>query len=162
MKQREFITLALLLFAVLAFSSELSLRVVPIQGAAVGKALSSIGKVVYKSDSMLVYDHLGGMLYSESLHNIGYVQLAEEHNTPTAAISADEKYAQLMVYPNPTKNILQVCNAIGKQVRIYDANGKLLSLMPLREGNAMLDVSFLPSGNYVLVVENGAFHIIKE
>ncbi|MGE0638198.1 MAG: glycosyl hydrolase family 18 protein, partial [Bacteroidia bacterium] len=62
---------------------------------------------------------------------------------------------QLKVYPNPAEDILTIeCSAEIKEVRIYDATGRLVAspLSPVRGEKKTVDVSQLSSGIYNICV----------
>lgn len=161
MKQKTII-FALLLCVAGASATTLSLRVQPITGKAQQEVLSTIGKMVYHSDSLYVYDRANYVLFREALGKVRYVNFTEEDNPGTAIPSTESNEAQLSVYPNPTQGLLQVQNAEGNFARVYDPQGKQLFVTALQEGCAMIDVSALPAGTYLLLVQNGVFRFIKE
>lgn len=153
----------LLLMGVAGASAEtLSLRVQPITGKAQQEVLSAIGKMVYHGDSLYVYDYANNVLFYEALSKVRYVAFTEEDNPATAISSSESKTVQLLVYPNPTQGQLQIRNAEGEMVRVYDTQGKSLITTQLQDGNATIDVSALPIGTYILLVQNGVFRFIKE
>ena len=140
----------------------LSLRVVPITGQAQQEVLSAIGKVVYRNDSLLVVDHANYPLYKEALQNLRRIDFTNAETPETAVSSPQDGTAHLSVYPNPTQGLLQVQNAEGDKVRVYNTQGKLLITKNLRDSSATIDVSALPIGTYLLLVQNGVFRFIKE
>lgn len=134
------------------------LRVQPLEGQARTSALETIGKVVYRNDSMYIVDKTDFVVYQEALSKIqrlDFTDKEQETSTETAT-------AELTAYPNPTQGTLMVQHATGKTVRVYDVQGKLVLTTDLEEGSSKVDVSGLPKGNYLLLVENGIFRFIKE
>lgn len=152
---------AFCLSAMYLFAAEPVLRVVPLRGNQRDMALSAIGKVVYRGDSLYVCDRISNILYAETLHKAGHIVYAEMQETPTD-MSTNREQAEVKVYPNPTQGLLTVQNASGEAVRIYDLQGKAVLTASLYEGTASVDVSSLPVGTYVLLVQNGVFQFIKQ
>ena len=62
----------------------------------------------------------------------------------------------LQIYPNPVKDVFFVDDVeVGSQVFIFDMLGRLqLKTHLLSEGAVMVDISSLPTGNYVVLLEN--------
>ena len=62
----------------------------------------------------------------------------------------------LQIYPNPVKDVFFVDDVeVGSQVFIFDMLGRLqLKANLLSEGAVMVDISSLPTGNYVVLLEN--------
>lgn len=62
----------------------------------------------------------------------------------------------LQIYPNPVKDVFFVDDVeVGSQVFIFDMLGRLqLKTNLLSEGAVMVDISSLPTGNYVVLLEN--------
>ena len=162
MKQKTIIFALLLLCAAGVSAAALSLRVVPVTGKSQQEALSAIGKMVYRNDSLLVFDRSNTLLYKEALRDMRRIDFTENDNPGTDVSAAESNGAQLSVYPNPTQGLLQVQNAEGDFARVYDPQGKQLFATALHDGVATIDVSALPSGTYLLLVQNGLFRFIKE
>ena len=163
MNRLKTIIFALLLICAAGVSAaELSLRVVPVTGKSQQEALSAIGKMVYRNDSLLVFDQAGNPLYKEALRNMRRIDFTETDNPGTDVSAVENQKAKLSVYPNPTQGLLQVQHAEGDFVRVYDLQGKQLFATALHNGIATIDVSALPAGTYLLLVQNGLFRFIKE
>lgn len=67
----------------------------------------------------------------------------------------DIKESTFSIYPNPVINTMQVAStSIISKVQIFDNTGKLvLTQFPFQTKQAIIDLSYLSSGNYVVVVE---------
>lgn len=67
---------------------------------------------------------------------------------------AETQYQPITIYPNPASDLIQIqlpsVNQKATETRIYDVMGKLMKSLPF---SRIQDVSFLPTGNYILVVE---------
>ena len=137
------------------------LTVFPLTGTARQNALASVGRVVYHGDSLYVFDHAGYSVYQEALAKIRRVDYSG-NPLPTDIAQTENTQTTVVAYPNPTQGQLMVQHAEGDLVRIYGTEGKLLLTAPLYEGAATLDVSHLPAGPYLLLVQNGVFQFIKQ
>ena len=148
-----------LLFSLPLWAEQLTIH--PLTGNAVQAALASVGKVVYRHDSLYVFDRVGYMVYHEALAKIRRVDYNSDQ-LPTDITPAENTTTTVVAYPNPTQGQLMVQHAEGNLVRVYALQGELLLTAPLYEGAAMLDVSHLPAGTYLLLVQNGVFQFIKQ
>lgn len=154
------VTLLLSLLCSLPLLAE-HLAIHPLTGNAMQTALVSVGKVVYRGDSLCVFDHAGYVVYHEALAKIRRVDYSDDQQ-PTDLSPAENAKAQVVAYPNPTQGQLMVQHAEGDFVRIYALQGELLLTAPLYEGSATIDVSHLPAGTYLLLAQNGVFQCIKQ
>ena len=68
---------------------------------------------------------------------------------------------QVVAYPNPIADILNVNNADGDCVRLYSVDGRLLEIVQLNDGSVSIDMSDYSAGTYVLVSGNRVFNVIK-
>ena len=137
------------------------LTIVPLTGTARQNALASVGRVVYHGDSLYVFDHAGYSVYQEALAKIRRVDYSTDQ-LPTDIAQTENTQTTVVAYPNPTQGQLTVQHAEGDLVRVYALQGELLLTVPLYEGAATLDVSHLPAGTYLLLVQNGVFQFIKQ
>lgn len=149
------------LYNIHIFAQETALQVVPLQGTKHNIILSSIGKIVYQCDSLYIYDKRCYVLYTESLHQIGHINYSEVEKTPTNS-QITQEFSNVLVYPNPTQEVLIVRNAQGKAAQIYDLRGSVVLTASMNDGGANIDVSSLPSGTYILLIQNGVFQFIKQ
>lgn len=159
--KRKIVLCTFCLSAVCLFAAEAALQVIPLHGDQLEMALSAIGKVVYLNDTLCVRDKTGNLLYGEALRNVGRIVYGETAETPTGTDNPQEQ-ADVQVYPNPTQGQLTVRNAQGTAARIYEMQGKAVLAAPIYEGTATVDVSPLPVGTYLLLVQNGVFQFIKQ
>ena len=137
------------------------LTIHPLTGNAMQTALASVGRVVYHGDSLYVFDHAGYRVYHEALAKIRRVDYSG-NPLPTDIAPAENTTTTVVAYPNPTQGQLMVQHAEGDLVRVYALQGELLLTAPLYDGAATLDVSHLPAGTYLLLVQNGVFQFIKQ
>ena len=141
-----------------------SLVVKPLAGQECITALCSIGKLMYSGDSLYVYDKVQTLVFSDLRANVKHVRFSNEQpNTPSSLENTQDVSAlQVKVYPNPTQEVLHVENAQGDVLRLYTMAGQLLIVQPIENGAAQVDMTALPSGNYLLISENQSFQIIKQ
>ena len=154
----------LLSFCVLATAmsvqAALSLVVKPLSGKECINVLNNIGKVTYSGDSLYVYDAAGTIVFGDLLDNVGHLRFSDEQGTPTMAENAN-KNPLLVVYPNPTQDILHVKNVTGN-VYLYSSSGQLMQVCMVLQDEAQINVSAYPIGVYVLISGNNVFKITKK
>jgi hypothetical protein len=158
-------TLLLLSFVTICFGvakAELSLVVRPLSGSDCISALQKIGKLTYSGDSLLVYDAEQTLIYGELLTNVKHIRYSDEQTDPI--VDAEQAFddLQIIVYPNPTADVLYIDNAKDDTVRLYSADGRLLQVYKALGDRIELNISNYASGVYILVCNNKAFNIIKK
>ena len=137
-----------------------SLVVKPLVGTECISALSTVGKLVYSGDSLYVYDAAGIIVFGDLLDNVGHLRFSDEQGTPTMVENAN-KNPLLVVYPNPTQDILHVKNVTGN-VYLYSSSGQLMQVCTVLQDEAQINVSAYPTGVYVLISGNNVFKITKK
>ena len=140
--------------------AEMSLVVRPMADTDKITALQKIGKLVYSGDSLLVYDNVGALVYGDLLENVKHVCYSDE--VPQTPVETQYIASQIVVYPNPTADVLYVDNAELGEVRLYTADGRLLQAVEAHEGRVAVDMSAYPAGTYVLFCSGEAFSVIKK
>jgi len=82
-----------------------------------------------------------------------------------------EDYAQISIFPNPTKTKFRVSFSLKNQeevrINIYDQNGKLISnsyvgLIPADDYELELDATNLPEGLYLISVKSKSFRLHRK
>lgn len=82
--------------------------------------------------------------------------------TFNAVDNLDETKNELIIYPNPANDKLNLTNAVGCKVEIFDISGKIILSKNISEINSSLDVSELVNGFYFIRIEkNGAVSNLK-
>lgn len=66
------------------------------------------------------------------------------------------------IWPNPTTSIVNVSLSHNAKASLYDLSGRCVSVYALKEGRNTLDLTSLPSGVYMLRVENTTRKIVKK
>ena len=144
--------------------AEPSLVVKPLVGTECISALSTVGKLVYSGDSLYVYDKSQTVVFKDLLLNVKHIRFSDEQpSTPTdVENNQSDNTLKVKVYPNPTQDILMVENAQGDMLRLYTMDGRLLETQLLINGSAQVNMTNLPTGNYLLLSGNQSFQVIKQ
>ena len=160
---KKFIVLSLALVSISAFAA-LSLVVKPLSGKECISALSKIGKIAYSGDSIYVYDAEKMLVFSDLLANVQHVRFSDEQpSAPTGVEDIQGNNAtQVLVFPNPTQDVLHVKNTEAEVVRLYTISGALVLTEQVQNGGVQLNVSSCPAGSYLLLCGNEAFQVIKK
>jgi len=122
-------------------------------------ALAQVGKLTFANDSVYLVAHDGVILGREALSQICKIAFADAEPTT----NQDVHIAGIRVYPNPAADYLVVCGLEeATTVRIYSTDGKLLSATTAAQGKALLPVSHLAAGQYLLQVKTQVVKFIKQ
>ena len=148
-----------LLSAVVTTMAETSLVIRPLTGNERGYALAQIGYVKVTPDSLFVYSHAHIMLSKEAFKNIHHIRYGEQNVITTI----DETQTTMIcrVYPNPTQDMLIIDNAGCEKAYIFDFNGSLLQTVHIDGEHTSINVTKLPQGNYLLLLNDQIFKFIK-
>lgn len=112
-----------------------------------------IGKWVFEGDELQLFDKAGYLLASEQIAHIRKITFST--SSPSAIEDAEKN--GILVYPNPTQDVLFVEGAEAFPLRVYDMQGRLL-----KEGNGNhVQVSELSSGTYLLQIGTQIVRFIK-
>lgn len=68
----------------------------------------------------------------------------------------------VVVYPNPTSDMLYIDNVADGEVRLYSFDGKFVKSVKAKDNSALLDLTDCPTGVYVLTCGKKAFNVIKK
>ena len=139
--------------------AETALIIQPLTGNEQANALAQIGYVKVTPDSLFVFSHGDFLLSKAAIKDIRHIRFGEP-NQPTS-IDNVQSTTTCRVYPNPTQDRLVIENAEGEKVFIFDINGRLLQTANLQNGNATLNVSPLPQGEYLLLLNTQTIKFIK-
>lgn len=80
----------------------------------------------------------------------------------TLTISNNNADTHFLIYPNPTKNIINIQNTNYQQIKnieIYNISGQLIKTTIINKSFTQIDISELPSGIYILKIND--LHIKK-
>lgn len=162
--KNKFILICALLCSLHVWAVIPSLVVKPLSAKECITALGNIGKIVYSGDSLYVYDAAKNVVFGDLLANVQHIRFSDEQpNTPTSVENTQgESTLQVKVYPNPTQDVLMVENAQGNVLRLYTMGGQLVTIQPVNNGSAQVNMTELPAGNYLLISGNQSFQVIKQ
>ena len=130
------------------------LIVTPYTGNEMQEDISLIGKWVFVGEELQLLDKSGNLLASEDVANIRKITFA----TGIQDAVEDVKTNQLLVYPNPTQDILLISGIESQQLRVYDVQGKLVH----QEQGTEVHVSHLSNGVYILQIGTQVMRFIKQ
>lgn len=129
-------------------------------GTDLNYALAQVGKITFANDSIYLVAHNGQLLGKEAqgkTHKILFDDSSIETTTPE--ISGID----IRVYPNPTSDKLVVSGVeSGTVIRIYANDGKLLDATTADSQTAILPVSHLAQGSYLLQINTTIVKFIKK
>ena len=152
------ILLTPLLFVAIAAMAETALIVQPLSGDEQTQALSIVGYVKVTSDSLFVYSHNNMLLGKNAIMDIRQIRYGEL----TEATSIDNvNITTCRVYPNPTQDMLVIDNANTDKALIFDLNGRLLQSIAINGDRATINVTALPQGDYILLLNTQTYKFIK-
>ena len=117
--------------------------------------IATIGKWVYVGDDLQLLSHSGEVLAQEPVMSIRKITFAEPSN-PTALENITSQ--DIVVYPNPTQNVLLINGIEAQDLRVFDLQGRLLKT----ENGTQVNVSNLAEGTYLLQVGTQVVRFIKK
>lgn len=148
-----------LLFVATAVMAGTTLVIKPLSGNEHAEALSQIGHLKMTQDSLCVYSHSGFLLGKNAIKDISYIRFDGQE---ADAIENTEATATCRVYPNPTQDMLIIDNADSRVAHVFDLNGRLLQSVSLQEEKTTINVSSLPRGEYLLLLNTKTYKFIKQ
>jgi hypothetical protein len=124
-------------------------------GADLLKDIALIGKWVYEGDYLLLLDKEGNELASEALANIKRITFS---NSGPATDAEGVHNNSILVYPNPTQDVLMIQGIDAQALRVYDLQGRLL----MQEEGTQVGVQHLAEGTYLLQIGTQVVRFIKQ
>lgn len=158
MKRKLFI-IPLLLVAI-ATMAETSLVIQPLTGDEQANALAQIGYVKVTPDSLFVFSHGDILLSKIAIKDVRYIRYGEPHES--TGIDDVQSATTCRVYPNPTMDRLIIDNANCEKVYIFDLKGHLVQTTPIDGEHTSINVTSLPQGDYLLLLNNQTVKFIKK
>jgi len=150
----------LLLFVAIVTMAETSLIIKPLTGNEQANAFAQIGYVKVTPDSLFVYSHSDFLLSKIAIKDVRHIRYGE----PNEATSIDDVQSATTcrIYPNPTQDMLIIDNADCEKAYIFDLNGRLLQTTPINGEHTSVNVTSLPQGDYLLLLNNQTVKFIKK
>ena len=124
-------------------------------GAELLQDIALIGKWVYVGDDLQLLDKAGNVLATEPLANIKKITFAIS-GAQTAV--EDVQSSNIVVYPNPTQDMLMIQGIEAQPLRVYDLQGRML----LQQEGTQIGVSQLSKGTYLLQIGTQVVRFIKK
>ena len=120
--------------------------------------IATIGKWVYVGDDLQLLSHDGSVLAQEPVLNIRKITFAESSGTDTPTSMENIQSTSVVIYPNPSQDILIVSGIEAQALRVFDMQGRLLKV----ENGTQVHVSDLAEGTYLLQVGTQVVRFIKK
>lgn len=124
-------------------------------GADLLQDISLIGKWIYVGEDLQLLDKQGNVLATEPLANIKKITFALS-STPTATENVQTN--TILVYPNPTQDVLMIQGIEPQTLRVYDLQGRMLKA----EKGTQVSVGNLAEGTYLLQIGTQVVRFIKK
>ena len=121
-------------------------------GADLLQDISLIGKWVFVGEDLQLLDKQGNTLATEPLANIKKITFSVSTATENVQTNA------ILVYPNPTQDVLMIQGIDAQTLRVYDMQGRLL----MQENGTQLGVGHLAEGTYLLQIGTQVVRFIKK
>ena len=122
-------------------------------GAEMVQDIALIGKWVFMDTNLQLLDKEGNVLATEPLANVRKIVFSNEFT----ALDNVEK-GSIVVYPNPTQDVLYIQCIEAQILRIFNMKGNMLQTT---EGT-QVSVSHLPTGTYLLQIGTQVVRFIKQ
>ncbi len=116
--------------------------------------IAIIGKWVFVDNSLQLQDKSGSILATESIPNIKKIIFSA---SDASAEIEDIPSNTILVYPNPTQDVLMIKGIEDQRLRVYDLQGRLLSTSI----GTQVEVKHLANGTYLLQVGTQIVRFIK-
>ena len=117
--------------------------------------IAIIGQWVFVENTIQLLDKNGNILATEPIANVQKIQFA---TNGTNADVNDTVVRTIIVYPNPTQDILMIQGAESQMLRVYNLQGSLLQT----EWGNQIAVGNLPVGTYLLQIGTQVVRFIKK
>ena len=124
-------------------------------GAEMVQDIAVIGKWVFVDTNLQLLDKEGNILATEPLENVRKIVFSNE--SITTALENVEN-GTIIVYPNPTQDVLYIQGIDAQILRIFNMQG---SMLQTTEGT-QVSVSHLPTGTYLLQIGTQVVRFIKQ
>ena len=124
-------------------------------GADLLQDIATIGKWVFVEDELQLLDRSGSILATESIAEIKKITFAV--SGPATNMESVQSNA-ILVYPNPTQDVLMIQGVAAQTLRVYDLQGRLISTT----NGTQVDVAHLADGTYLLQVGTQIIRFIKK
>ena len=117
--------------------------------------IAKIGKWIFVEDYLQLIDKDGNVLAIEPIAEVKKITFSisnSETTTENVAINS------IVVYPNPTQDILHISGTTPQTLRVFDLQGRLRII----DNSTQVNVSHLNTGTYLLQVGTQVIRFIKQ
>ena len=149
-----------MLFIAIAMVAETALIIKPLAGEEQANALEKIGYVKVTQDSLFVFNHSDFLLSKIAIKDVRHIRYGEQNDA--TGVDDVQTTTTCRVHPNPTMDRLIIDNANCEKAYIFDLNGHLLLTSPIYGEHASINVTGLPQGDYLLLLNNQTIKFIKQ
>ena len=125
-------------------------------GAEEMQDIARIGKLIFVEGNIQLLDKYGNILATESIANVKKICFAPPTEIDTDV--NDTLVNTILVYPNPTQDVLMILGAESQTLRVYNLQGSLL----LTQWGNQISVGNLPDGIYLLQIGTQVVRFIKK
>lgn len=141
-------------------TAETALIIQPLNGQEQANALAQIGYVKVTQDSLFVFSHNEFLLSKVAIKDVRSIRYGEP--TEVTSIADVQSATTCRVYPNPTQDMLIIDHANCDKAYIFDLNGRLLQTTLIDGESTFINVTGLPQGDYLLLLNNQTIKFIKQ
>ena len=124
-------------------------------GAEMVQDIAVIGKWVFVDTNLQLLDKEGNILATEPLDNVRKIVFSNE--SITTALENVEN-GTIIVYPNPTQDVLHIQGIEAQTLRVFNMQGNMLQTTV----GTQVSVSDLPVGTYLLQIGTQVIRFIKQ
>ena len=124
-------------------------------GAEMVQDIAVIGKWVFVDTNLQLLDKEGNVLATEPLDNVRKIVFSNE--SITTALENVEN-GTIIVYPNPTQDVLYIQGIEAQTLRVFNMQGSMLQTTE----STQVSVSHLPTGTYLLQIGTQVVRFIKQ
>ena len=120
---------------------------------------SSLGKMVFAEDKMLVYDLQNNLLIELPIDEDLSIKVNADESHVTI-YSGDEQELDIDI-PDGLEQIMIKGISAGSIIRVYTINGTLISQFIAMDTTTSLSTENIPSGTYIMQINNTILKILK-
>ena len=117
--------------------------------------IAKIGKWIFVEENLQLLDKVGNLLATEPISEIKNITFSIS-NPETA--TENVQMNSIVIYPNPTQDILHITGVTPQTLRVFDLQGRLLII----DNSTQVNVSNLNAGTYLLQVGTQVIRFIKQ
>ena len=132
----------------------INLVIEPRSGTEKIQDIALIGKLVFVGENIQLLNKEGNILATESIANVKKICFAPLTETDVN----DTLVNTILVYPNPTQDVLMIQGAESQTLRVFNLQGSLL----LTQWGNQISVGNLPDGTYLLQIGTQVVRFIKK